>query len=64
MRTLEIYEQIQEWELLLNCLNRNKDTFGDAERLSLINRYVPNALNSIYKTYYGAQNQPALDLKD
>ena len=48
MRAIQCYEQMGEWELLLNCLNRSQDKFGESERQSLINKYVPIALNNIY----------------
>lgn len=48
LRAIECYERIQEWELLLHCLNRNQHQFGQVERQSLINKYVPIALNNIY----------------
>ena len=51
LRAIECYEQIGEWELLLHCLNRGQNQFGDAERLGLINKYVPIALNKIYQQY-------------
>ena len=49
LRAIECYERIQEWELLLHCLNRNQDKFGNTERQSLVNKYVPIALNNIYR---------------
>ena len=51
MRAIQCYEQMGEWELLLNCLNRSQDKFGESERHSLINKYVPIALNNIYQAY-------------
>ena len=51
LRAIECYEQIEEWELLLHCLNRGQDTLGEAERQSLVKKYVPIALNSIYKQF-------------
>ena len=48
LRAIECYERIGEWELLLHCLNRGQNQFGEAERLGLINKYVPIALNKIY----------------
>ena len=51
LRAIECYEQIGEWELLLHCLNRGQDQFGEAERLGLVNKYVPIALNKIYQQY-------------
>ena len=51
LRAIECYEQLGEWELLLHCLNRGQKQFGDSERLALINKYVPIALNYIYKQY-------------
>ena len=51
LRAIECYEQIEEWELLLHCLNRGQAQFGEAERINLINKYVPIALNYIYKEY-------------
>ena len=49
LRAIECYERIGEWELLLNCLNRNQEKFGENERQSLVNKYVPIALNNIYQ---------------
>ena len=51
LRAIECYEQIGEWEMLLNCLNRNQHKLGENERQSLINKYVPIALNNIYQAY-------------
>ena len=51
LRAIECFERIEEWELLLHCLNRNQDKLGEAERKSLVNKYVPVALNNIYTSY-------------
>jgi hypothetical protein len=48
LRSFECYEYEKDWEGLLQCLYRNKNKFLKYERDSLINRYVPVALNSIY----------------
>ena len=48
-RAIECYEMIGAWEQLLNSLNRCKDQFKEEERQSLVNKYVPVALNSLYK---------------
>ena len=32
LRAIECYEQSRDWELLLHCLNRNQDKFGENER--------------------------------
>ena len=31
LRAIETYEQVKEWELLLMCLNRSQDKFGESE---------------------------------
>ena len=48
LKWFECYENERDWEGLLLCLHRNKDNFKDFERESLVSRYVPIALNSIY----------------
>ena len=50
-KAIECYESNGDWEQLLHCLHRNKDHFKAEERQSLINKYVPVALNSLYKQY-------------
>jgi len=50
-RAIETYESAGEWELLLNCLHRNKNFFRAEERECLVNKYVPVALNSLYRLY-------------
>jgi len=49
LKALECYENLCNWEAILLCLNRNKDLFKDIERESLIRKYVPLALSSIFK---------------
>ena len=48
LKSFEWFEYERDWEGLLLWLNRNKDKFKDYERDSLVSRYVPIALNSIY----------------
>jgi hypothetical protein len=48
---IECYENAGLWEQLLHCLHRNKNFFKAEERESLVNKYVPVALNSLYKLY-------------
>lgn len=48
LKAFECYELEEDWEGLLLCLNRQKHKFRPLERDTLINRYVPIALNSIY----------------
>jgi hypothetical protein len=50
-RAIECYEANGDWEQLLHCLHRNKEFFKLEERQSLINKYVPVALNTLYKLY-------------
>ena len=50
-RAIECYEITQSWEQLLNSLSRCKDQFKDEERQALVNKYVPIALNSLYKQF-------------
>lgn len=47
-KALECYEQQQNWEGLLQCMNRNKHNFTQDTWEQLINKYVPVALNSIF----------------
>ena len=49
LKAFECYEYEKDWDGLLMCLSRNKSKFLKIERDSLINRYVPIALNSIYQ---------------
>jgi tetratricopeptide (TPR) repeat protein len=50
-KAIECLEANGDWEQLLHCLHRNKDFFKAEERQALINKYVPVALNSLYKLY-------------
>jgi hypothetical protein len=50
-KAIDCYESSGDWEQLLHCLHRNKDFFKNEERQALINKYVPVALNSLYKLY-------------
>ncbi len=50
-KAIDCYESNGDWEQLLHCLHRNKDFFKNEERQALINKYVPVALNSLYKLY-------------
>ena len=47
----ECYERMEDWEGLLICLSNNKESFGSQERASLIEKYFPIALNSLYQIY-------------
>ena len=49
LRALECYEYLRDWEGVLLCLNRNKNQFQESQKESLINKYVPIALNSIFR---------------
>lgn len=49
-RAIECYEITQSWEQLLHSLSRSKDQFKEEEREALVNKYVPVALNSLYKS--------------
>ena len=51
LRAIECFERVDEWEHLLHCLSRNQSSFGEDERLTLVQRYVPIALNNIYKQH-------------
>ena len=51
IRSIECHEHAEQWEQLLHCLHRNKDLFKAEERESLVNKYVPIAINSLYKLY-------------
>jgi len=50
-KAIECYEQGCDWEMLLHCLSRNKGAFKEEEKEALINRYVPVALNSLYRQF-------------
>lgn len=60
-KSIECYEASGEWEQLLHCLHRNKEFFRQEERQSLINKYVPVALNSLYKLYSQEDEDNELD---
>ncbi|CDW72543.1 lupus brain antigen [Stylonychia lemnae] len=60
-KSIECYESCGEWEQLLHCLHRNKEFFKLEERQSLINKYVPVALNSLYKLYSQEDDDNQLD---
>lgn len=51
-KAIECYESDGDWEQLLHCLHRNKDSFKQEEKESLVNKYVPIALNSLYKLFF------------
>ena len=57
LKALECYENLQNWEEILLCLNRNKGQFKEIERESLINKYVPIALNSIFRMLNMGDNE-------
>ena len=64
-KAIECYESNGDWEQLLHCLHRNKDFFKSEDRQALINKYVPVALNSLYKLYsQSAENGEDLDADD
>lgn len=60
-KAIECLESCGEWEQLLHCLHRNKEFFKQEERQSLINKYVPVALNSLYKLYSEEDEDNELD---
>ena len=60
-KAIECLESSGEWEQLLHCLHRNKAFFKQEERQSLINKYVPVALNSLYKLYSEEDEDNQLD---
>ena len=60
-KAIECLESSGEWEQLLHCLHRNKDFFRAEERQSLINKYVPVALNSLYKLYSQEDEEDQMD---
>ncbi len=47
----DCYERLEDWEGLILCLHRYKDRFNHVERTSLIEKYFPIALNSVYNLY-------------
>ena len=47
----ECYEELQDWEGLLQCLHANRDKFTEKDSKSYIDKYVPIALNSLYQLY-------------
>ncbi len=50
-KAIDCYENAGAWEQLLNCLSKHKDYFKQEERESLVNKYVPVAINSMYRMY-------------
>ena len=60
-KAIECYESDGAWEQLLHCLHRNKDYFKSDERQSLINKYVPVALNSLYKLYSSQEEEEGVE---
>ena len=57
LKSLECYEHLWDWEAILLCLNRNKALFKDIEKETLINKYVPLALNSIFRMIDSSNNE-------
>ena len=49
--SFECFERMEDWEGLLLCLQKNLQYFDEAERLSLIEKYFPIALNQLYVLY-------------
>ncbi len=47
----DCYERLEDWEGLILCLHKFKDRFNPIERVSLIEKYFPIALNSVYNLY-------------
>jgi tetratricopeptide (TPR) repeat protein len=47
----ECYERLEEWDSLLLCLYKHKARFGAKELESLLEKYLPVALNSCYQMY-------------
>ena len=48
-RAIQCYEITESWDQLLHSLSKSKDKFKEEERQSLVNKYVPVALNSLYR---------------
>lgn len=53
VNALDCYERLEDWEALIVCLHKYKDRFNQIERTSLIEKYFPIALNSVYNLYSG-----------
>mmetsp|Transcript_18084 Transcript_18084/g.22604 ORF Transcript_18084/g.22604 Transcript_18084/m.22604 type:complete len:91 (-) Transcript_18084:4715-4987(-) len=64
LRSIECYEQLQEWELLLHCLNRNQEKLGAVERQSMVKKYLPIALNNIYSAYGMVERKDQVPMGD
>lgn len=56
-KAIECYETSQAWEQLLHCLHRNAEFFKAEERQALVNKYVPVALNSLYRLYTSGEDE-------
>jgi hypothetical protein len=50
-KAIECYEMSQSWDRLLQSLNRSRDLFKEEEMEALVNKYVPIALNNLYKIF-------------
>lgn len=48
---IDCYERMEDWEGLIICLHKYKDRFSSIEKESLIEKYFPIALNSVYNLY-------------
>ena len=57
LKALECHEYLRNWEGILICLNKHKLKFKEVQRDSLINKYVPIALNSIFRMLNAGQNE-------
>ena len=53
VNALDCYERLEDWESLILCLHKYKDRLNQLERNSLIEKYFPIALNSVYNIYSG-----------
>lgn len=62
LRSIECYEQAELWKQLLQCLHRNSSFFKELDRQALVNKYVPIALNSIYREAYQVNKASGQDM--
>jgi len=48
VKAIECYEQEKMWEAILQCIKDNENEFNRDLKESLIQKYVPKALSSLY----------------
>ena len=59
----ECYEQLQDWDGLLQCMHKYRDKLNETDRKNFIEKYVPVALNSLYQLYANINPEVAQNIE-